>query len=108
MKKLLLALIAFCLLTSPAYAKPKAHHFSPHKPAPTIIHHSHKGHHIEPIATIAAGLIGFAIGNASATANYTNYSATTDDKECFLVVSKSSGNVTQRCVDGSNQVLYVD
>lgn len=108
MKKILLTLMAVCILSSPAYARPKGHHFRKHTPIKTVIHHSHKGHHIEPIATIAAGLIGFAVGNAAASTNYNNYSVVANDKECFLVVSKSSGNVTQRCVDGSNQVLYVD
>ena len=106
MKKFMLSLLAITLISSPVTAKPIRHH---HRPAPAKIIHHHKSHHNEPLAFVAAGVLGFALGNIiSYSSGQTNYTVTTNDKECFLVVSKSSGNVTQRCVDGDNQVLYVD
>ena len=48
-------------------------------------------------------------GVAIAAANQPVYTVTTtEDKQCFAVVSKSNGTVTQHCVNGDNQVLYVD
>ncbi|MBE6452256.1 MAG: hypothetical protein E7012_02050 [Alphaproteobacteria bacterium] len=111
MKKFISALIALSLLSSPAMAKPSKHHIDKHhhKPAHVRVVHHHKTHHTEPLAFAAAGLIGFTLGNIiSYSSGQNNYIVSNDEKECFLVVSKSSGNVTQRCVDGSNQVLYVD
>lgn len=109
MKKFILSLITASLLISPAMAKPAKHHINPHhKPAPVRIVH-HKSHHAEPLAVATAGLIGFTLGNIIYhSSSQANYNTTNDDKECFLVVSKSSGKTSQRCVDGSNQVLYVD
>ena len=109
MKKFILSLITASLLISPAMAKPVKHLINPHhKPAPVRIVH-HRYHHTEPLAFAAAGLIGFTLGNIIYhSSSQTNYNINNDYKECFLVVSKSSGKTTQRCVDGNNQVLYVD
>ena len=111
MKKFILTLLAVVMFTAPVMARPNKHHNLPSKhPAPVVVHHSHKPkHHVEALSTLAAGLIGFTLGNISSNStNYTNYTITNTGQECFVVVSKSSGNVTQKCVEGNNQVLYVD
>lgn len=107
MKKLFICALALSLFSTPVLARPFHHGGHYHRPAKVIVHHSHHG---EPLLAVASGLIGFAVGTATANAAqpvYTNYVAQ-DDKQCFVVVSKSSGNITQRCVNGDNQVLYVD
>ena len=110
MKKFILTLLAVVMFTAPAMARPNKYHTSSKHLAPVVIHHSHKTkHHIEPLSTLAAGLIGFTLGNVvHNSTSYTNYNTTNTGQECFVVVSKSSGNVTQKCVEGNNQVLYVD
>lgn len=107
MKKFILSLITVSLLVSPALAKPIKHHIN-HKPTPVRIVH-HKSHRPEPLAFAAAGLIGFTLGNIIYhSSSQANYNVNNDNKECFLVVSKSTGKTFQQCVDGNNQVLYVD
>lgn len=113
MKKFVLCLVICSLLSSAAWAKPWHHPAAPawhHRPAPVIVHKPH--HHISvggPALAVASGLIGFVAGSAIAAANQPVYTVTTtEDKQCFAVVSKSNGTVTQHCVNGDNQVLYVD
>ena len=91
-------------------AKPMKPHINHHpKPSNVKVIHHYKAHHSEPLAFAAAGLIGFTLGNIiSYSSGQSSYSVTPSDKECFLVVSKSNGSVTQKCVEGNNQVLYVD
>lgn len=111
MKKFILSLMAISLLATSAIAKPVKPHINNNhsRPAQVRVIHHHKSHHPEPFVFAAAGLLGFTLGNIiSQSSNQTTYNVINGDKECFVVVSKSSGNITQRCVDGSNQVLYVD
>lgn len=106
MKKFLLCLIALSLLATPVAARP--FHRPHHRPAPVVIHKHHRGGLGTPLLALSTGLIGFAIGASTAPQTQTVYYAPVEDKQCFAVVSKSSGNITQQCVSGSNQVLYVD
>lgn len=105
MKKFLLCLIALSLLATPVAARP--FHRPHHRPAPVVIH-KHHGHFGAPLLALSTGLIGFAIGASTAPQTQTVYYTPTDDKQCFAVVSKSNGTITQQCVSGNNQVLYVD
>ena len=106
MKKFLLCLIALSLLATPVAAKP--FHRPHHRPAPIVIHKHHHGDFGAPLLALSSGIIGFAIGASTTPQTQTVYYTPADDKQCFAVVSKSSGNITQHCVSGSNQVLYVD
>ena len=104
MKKFVLCLLVFSMFSSAAWAKPWHH-----RPAPVIVHKTHHIHGGDPIIAVASGLIGFVAGSAIATANQPVYTVSVpEDKQCFAVVSKSNGTVTQHCVNGDNQVLYVD
>ncbi len=110
MKKFILTLLAVVVFATPSTARPNKHHPLKKPHSSVVVHHSHRPkHRIEPLSTLAAGLIGFTLGNISSNSTgYTNYTVTNTGQECFVVVSKSSGKVTQKCVDGNNQVLYVD
>ena len=99
-----------------ASAAPR-HHFNP-RPAPVMMqtHHHHRANSA-PLIGLIAGVTGYALGSAinynQATiiqAQSNNY-ALVNDKECFVIVSQSTGNITQKCVfanGGNNQILYVD
>ena len=110
MKKFIACLTAICLLTTPAMAKPKHRAPKPH-PAPIVLHHKHgriKHHHKhDPFLAVFSGLVGFAVGSSLATPTVYTASAPTDH-QCFVVISRSNGKLTQHCVGGDNQVLYVD
>ncbi len=106
MKKFLLCLMALSLLATPVAAKP--FHRPHHRPAPVVIHKHHHGDLNAPLLAFSSGLIGFAIGASTTPQTQTVYYTPVEDKQCFAVVSKSSGTITQQCVSGSNQVLYVD
>ena len=112
MKKFVVCLLLCSMLSSTAWAKPFHHHRPPvwhHRPAPVVVHRAHHIRIGDPVVAIASGLIGFVAGSAVASANQPVYSVNmTEDKQCFAVVSKSNGTVTQHCVSGDNQVLYVD
>ena len=112
MKKFVLCLLVFSMFSSAAWAKPWHHPAPPawhYRPAPVIVHKTHHIHGGDPIIAVASGLIGFVAGSAIAAANQPVYTVSVpEDKQCFAVVSKSNGTVTQHCVNGDNQVLYVD
>lgn len=112
MKKLLIIMIAVLCCATDAFASPFHHRISHHRPA-IVLKHSHK-HHVEPLVAVAAGVIGYAVGSAissnrpAVNQNYAVYEPA--PQKCFVVVSKSSGNVNRRCVNGdyNDEVLYVD
>lgn len=109
MKKLLLCLTILSLMTTSVSAKPFYNKSMPH-PAPKVVHHVHNNG--APLLTLASGILGFAVGTSIASRPQVVYTAApviqNNDKQCFVTVSKSNGNVTQHCVSGENQVLYVD
>lgn len=107
----LLALLAF--IAAPVQARPFHHGGRPHHPAPTVVYKSHHDHSAAPLIALASGLVGFAVGTAAAApAVYTTTtygSVPVNPQQCYTVVSRSTGNVTRRCVSGGdNQILYVD
>ena len=109
MKKFLLCLALLSIISSTAVAKPFHHPLPPrpHRPAPIIIHDHY--HTDTPAIALASGLIGFVAGTATAASTPTIvYAATPQNQQCFAVVSKSTGVVSQRCLNGDNQVFYVD
>lgn len=84
-------------------------------------------HHRDHIPVVAAGLAGMAVGGYVVSNQYRNtiiypnqyrntiiqpnqYYPPEDEKQCFVMVSKSTGNVTKKCVNSSNnyEILYVD
>ena len=110
MKKFLLCLALLSIISSTATAKPfhRPVPLHPNRPAPIVIHDRHHGE--TPFIALASGLIGFVAGAATATSTPTTlYTVSTPQpQQCFAVVSKSTGIVSQRCLSGDNQVLYVD
>lgn len=110
MKKFLLCLALLSIISSTAVAKPFHHPLPPrpHRPAPIIIHDHY--HTDTPAIAFASGLIGFVAGAATAASTPTTlYTVNVpQNQQCFAVVSKSTGVVSQRCLNGDNQVLYVD
>lgn len=115
MKKLLMLLVLTMLVSTPLQARPFHHGGGHHRPAPAVIYKSHHHHSGTPLIALASGLVGFAVGSAAASAAPVTYSTTyavpANTQQCFAVVSRSTGNVTQRCLssyNGDNQVLYVD
>ena len=108
MKKFLLCLALLSIISSTAVAKPFHHPLPPrpHRPAPIIIHDRH--HAETPFVALASGLIGFVAGAATATPTTLYTVNVPQNQQCFAVVSKSTGVVSQRCLSGDNQVLYVD
>ena len=111
MKKFLLCLALLSVISSTAVAKPFHHPLPPrtHKPAPIIVHDRHY-HAATPFIALTSGLIGFVAGAATTASTPTTVYAATQqsNQQCFAVVSKSTGVVSQRCLSGDNQVLYVD
>lgn len=85
-------------------------------------------HHRDHIpVVVAAGVAGMAVGGYVVSNQYRNtfiqpnqyrntvvqpnqYYPPEDEKQCFVMVSKSTGNVTKKCVNSSNnyEILYVD
>lgn len=110
MKKFLACLTVFSLISSSAAARPFHFHHDFHRPAPVVIHKKHHFHPGLPVLAAASGIIGFALGAGSTVKTQTVYSVPTTQNsgQCFAVVSKSTGKVTQHCLGGNNQVLYVD
>ena len=110
MNKIITCVALLSILSTPVWAKP-FHHPNPivwHKPAPVIVHTRYHAHMKEPLAAVAAGIIGFVAGTALASSQ-TNYANNiSENNQCFAVVSKSIGTVTQHCLSGDNQVLYID
>lgn len=111
MKKFFVCLALFCVFSSSVSARP-FHHWEhrPHPgPAPVVVHRTHHVYSGEPWAVLASGLVGFAAGSVMASSTPAVYSVTVpEDKQCFAVVSKSNGSITQHCLSGNNQVLYVE
>ena len=112
MKKLLVVLLLASMISVPAQARPFHHSGGHHRPFSKIVYKSHH-HSVAPLVALASGLVGFAIGSATAAPikQTTTYTLPVNTQQCFAVVSRSTGNVTQRCVsnyNGENQVLYVD
>ncbi len=108
MKKLLLCLTALSIFcAAPTFARPFGHG-GYHRPVPVVVHH-HK-HHANAGLAIASGIIGFAAGTilSAPLRTYNTYTVIDDNRQCFAVVSKSTGNITQQCLSGDNQVLYVE
>lgn len=111
MKKLLAVLTLVLLSSASAQAWPFHHGRGHHRPAPTIVYKSHHHHFNAPLIALASGMAGFAVGSSMVSAAPGHYTVTSDTRQCFAVVSRSTGNVTQRCIsspNGDNQVLYVD
>lgn len=115
MKKFLVCLTLALLICAPVQARPFHHGGGHHRPAPAVIYKSHRHHSDTPLIALASGLVGFAIGSAAAAAApvtyHTTYAVPANTQQCFAVVSRSTGNVTQRCIssyNGDNQILYVD
>ncbi len=111
MKKLLIIALAVLFSAADVSAAPFRPLFPHHRP-PIVLKHSHK-HHVEPLIVAAAGVIGYAVGNAISSnrpTNGNNYVVYENPQKCFVVVSKTTGNINRRCVNGNNndEVLYVD
>lgn len=117
MKKYLFVLLALMIFPiSNADAK-SWHHMGGywrHHPVRVVKHH----HDYVPAAFIA-GVAGATIGSYIVSNQYKDviiqpnqYYPPENGKKCFAVVSKSTGNVTQKCLDTSDntdyEVLYVN
>lgn len=114
MKKFWVVLLGVLLLSGTAEAR--WHHGHGHWGPVRVVHHRHD---YVP-AVLAAGIVGTAVGGYIAASRYRDaavqpgqYYPPENDKQCFVVVSKSTGNVTKKCVktsdDNNNyEVLYVD
>ena len=110
MKKFVICVALLSILSTPVWAKP-FHHPNPivwHKPAPVIVHTRYHAHMKEPLAAVASGIIGFVAGTALASSQTYYGNNISENKQCFAFVSKSNGTVTQHCLSGDNQVLYID
>lgn len=111
MKKLLIVVLVVLFCAADVSAAPFHHRGHYHRPQ-IVIRHSH-GHHIKPLVVAAAGIIGYAVGSAISSnrpASNNNYVVYENPQKCFVVVSKTTGNINRRCVNGNNddEVLYVD
>lgn len=113
MKKFWAVLLGMLLLSCTAEAR--WHRGRGHWEPVRVVHHRHD---YVPVA-LAAGIVGTAVGSYIAANQYRNtviqqgqYYPPENDKQCFVVVSKSTGNVTKKCVnvsdDNNYEVLYVD
>ena len=114
MKKLLSLIIAFSILATPVMAKPKPHHGgNHHRPAPQRVIKHHDDSWV-PFAGLAIGLTGAALALASNNQpSYTNvtYIDDTPNKKCFVLISKSTGKITKKCLTdnyGNDEVVYID
>lgn len=110
MKKFFLVL-SLCLMT----AAPVWAHHPMSRPRPPVFHvggvpHGHRIHHGDSGIYFLSGLAGAAVGSLIVGAQYQNQNRTDNNERCFVVISKSSGNVTKKCVSGSgyDEVVYVD
>ena len=91
-----------------AQAFPRHHGPHPLPPAPrrVVIHHGGS----DAAWSFLGGMLGAAAAGVYVAANQQNYYPI-DEQQCYVVVSKSSGNITKKCVStGINgaEVLYVD
>ena len=91
-----------------AQAFPRHHGPHPLPPAPrrVVIHHGGS----DAAWSFFGGMLGAAAAGVYVAANQQNYYPI-DEQQCYVVVSKSSGNITKKCVStGINgaEVLYVD
>ena len=105
MKRFVVVLLVFVLLSMPAFAR--WHH---HR------HHFGDGHYA---ADVAAGIVGTTAGVLLAKEildNDNNRSWSTPrvyvvepEGECYTVISRKTGKVTQKCVDyPAQKIIYVD
>ncbi len=107
MKKFFLAGL-LCLLTAmPTEARPPKHFGHPpkiHKMAP----HRHSVRHVGSGIYFLSGLVGATVGSLIVGNQHQNRFE--DNDRCLVLVSKSTGKVTKKCITtGANtEVVYVD
>lgn len=108
MKKFFLVL-GLCLVTvTPAFAHHPVVHSRPPVHHEVIVHRNVPKHRVGSGIYFLSGLAGAAVGSLIVNSQYQGQTESND--RCFIVVSKSTGNVTKKCVSGAgaDEVLYVD
>lgn len=103
------------LMMCPDFAYARPWHRPPHPPVVHVVRH-HPRHDLA--WGVLAGVTGVALGSyvvanqARDVVYQPNQYYPEIDKKCFVMVSKSSGKVTKKCVNAADnedtEVIYVD
>ncbi len=114
MKKILLIALCLSLISGTALAGHRPRHFGHYRPPhpAKIVHH----HNWDPVAGLAIGIAGAAIGSIITSQNQNQYANITylnmePEKKCFILISQSTGKITKKCLSApmeNSEIIYIN